>query len=85
MHDLRAIRQDPAGFDRDLGRRGHPPRADAILALDAERRAALTAAQEAQARRNALSKQVGQGRRAGADTSALEAEAAALRDSMAAL
>ena len=85
MHDLRAIRQDPASFDHDLGRRGLSPRSAAILALDAERRAALTTAQEAQARRNALSKQVGQGRRAGGDTSALEAEAAALRDSMAAL
>ena len=85
MHDIRAIRQDPAGFDADLARRGLPPRAEAILALDAERRAALTAAQEAQAQRNALAKQAGQGRRTGADTSAIEAEAAALRERMTAL
>ena len=39
------------------------PRAEAILALDAERRGALTTLQEVQARRNALAKQVGQERR----------------------
>jgi seryl-tRNA synthetase len=50
-----------------------------LLAKDAERRAALTALQEKQARRNALAREVGQGKRTGADTSALEAEAAALR------
>ena len=41
--------------------------------------------QEQQTRRNALSKQVGEGKRAGADTGALEAEAAALRGEMEAL
>ncbi len=85
MHDIRAIRADPAGFDADLARRGLLGRSQAILSLDTERRAALTTLQEAQARRNALAKQVGQERRGGGDTSALEAEAAALRDQMAAL
>ena len=59
-----------------------PPVADGLLALDAERRAAQTALQEKQARRNALAKEIGQGKRAGADTAALEAEATALRDAM---
>ena len=85
MHDLRAIRQDPAAFDRDLARRGMPGRAEAILALDTERRAALTTMQDGQAQRNALSKQIGQAKRTGADTAALEAEATALRDRMGAL
>ena len=53
-----------------------------LLARDAERRAALTALQEKQARRNVLSREVGQGKRSGADTSALEAEATALRNDM---
>jgi seryl-tRNA synthetase len=52
------------------------------VALDTERRAALTAQQERQARRNQLAREVGQGKRAGADTSALEAEATALRGEM---
>ena len=53
-----------------------------ILAQDTERRAALTALQEKQARRNAIAREVGQGKRAGADTSVLEAEAVALRGEM---
>nr|WP_294554057.1 serine--tRNA ligase [uncultured Rhodopila sp.] len=82
MHDIRAVRADPASFDAAMGRRRLPPVADALLALDAERRAAQTALQEKQARRNALAKEIGQGKRAGADTAALEAEATALRDAM---
>lgn len=85
MHDIRAIRDDPAAFDAALARRGLPPAAAGVLATDAERRAALTAQQEQQARRNTIAKEVAQGRRAGAGTAALEAESAALRDGMAAL
>lgn len=85
MHDTRAIRAGPAAFDRDLARRGLPARAEAILALDTERRAALTTMQEGQAQRNALSKQIGQAKRTGGDSVALEAEATALRERMGAL
>jgi seryl-tRNA synthetase len=85
MHDIRAVRADPAGFDAALARRGLPPAAAALLALDAERRASMTALQELQTRRNALSRQVGERRRAGADASAIEAEAAALRSETEAL
>jgi seryl-tRNA synthetase len=82
MHDIRAIRADPAAFDAAMARRGLPPASPDILALDAERRAALTALQEKQARRNALSKEIGQHKRSGGDTAALEAEAVALRGDM---
>ena len=85
MHDIRAIRDDPSLFDRAMARRGLPPAAAAIVATDAERRAILTELGERQARRNALAKQIGPLKRTGADTSALEAEAAALRDAMTAL
>jgi len=85
LHDIRAIRADPAAFDANLARRGLPVRAAAILALDAARRSALGTLQDQQAQRNLLAKQVGQGRRSGADTAALEAEATALRDGMARL
>ena len=85
MHDIRALRDDPAGFDAAIARRRLPPIADTVLAQDAERRAALTAQQELQARRNALAKEVAQGRRAGADTAGLEAQSGALREEMAAL
>ena len=84
MHDLRALRADPAGFDAALARRGLPPVAERLVGVDASRRAALSAVQERQARRNALGRSIGQARREGADTSADEAEATALRDQMAA-
>ena len=82
MHDIRAIRNDPAGFDAALARRGLPAPPPSVLALDAERRAAQTALQEKQARRNQLAKEIGQGKRSGADTAALEAEATTLRGEM---
>ncbi|MDE2005334.1 MAG: serine--tRNA ligase [Rhodospirillales bacterium] len=85
MHDIRAIRADPAGFDAAMARRGLAPLADALVTRDADRRAAVAAAQEAQARRNALARAIGQGKRTGADTAALEAEATALRAEMEAL
>jgi seryl-tRNA synthetase len=82
MHDIRAVRGDPAGFDAAMSRRGLPPVSTELLALDAQRRAAQTDLQERQARRNALAKEIGQGRRSGADTANLEAEATALRGEM---
>ena len=85
MHDIRAVRADPAGFDAALARRGMEAVSAAILKHDEVRRAAQTALQERQARRNAIAKDIGMAKRQGADTSALEAEAVLLRDEMAAL
>jgi len=82
MHDIRAIRANAAAFDAALARRGLPSASAEILARDAERRATQTALQEKQTRRNTLSREIGQGKRTGADTSALEAEATALREAM---
>src|SRR5258708_3713172 len=58
MHDLRAIRDNPAEFDQGLARRGLPPRAEEILALDHAWRAAETRVQEVQARRNQVAKDI---------------------------
>ena len=79
MHDLRAIRANPDAFDAALARRRLPPRAAEILALDDARRAAVTELQALQTRRNQMAKEIGQGRRTGQDTSALEDESAALK------
>jgi len=65
MHDIRLIREDPEGFDRQLSRRGWPAQAAAILTLDEARRAKITAAEAALAARNAASKQVGKAKAAG--------------------
>src|ERR1700688_3661727 len=85
MHDIRAIRANATAFDAALARRGLPSASPELLARDAERRAAQTALQEKQTRRNALSREIGLANRSGADTAALEAEATALRDEMEAL
>ncbi len=59
MHDIRAIRENPAAFDAALARRGDAAISADILAIDAARRAKITAAESAQAEQNAASKQVG--------------------------
>src|SRR5215203_2776864 len=82
MHDLRSIRAEPAAFDAALARRGLPPASEAVLAQDSRRRAAQTALEAKQARRNALAREIGQAKRRGADTAALEAEATTLRREM---
>ena len=82
MHDIRFVRDDGAAFDAAMARRGLPPVSSSLLERDAARRAAQTALQDHQARRNALAKQVGEGRRRGEDTAALEAAATKLRGEM---
>ena len=60
MHDIRAIRENPAAFDAGWSARGLSAQTPAILALDGEMRAATTALQAAQSRRNDASKLIGQ-------------------------
>ena len=76
MHDIKLIRDDPAAFDAALVRRGLDPRTDELIGLDAARRGALTSLQENQAKRNTLSKQIGQQRKLGSDTRNLEEDVA---------
>jgi len=83
MFDVKWIRENPEAFDRGRARRNLPPLAAEIIALDAKRRAAQTSWQEMQARRNELSKQIGQLKSKGQDASAVMAEVAALKDKMA--
>jgi seryl-tRNA synthetase len=59
MHDIRAIRDNPAEYDRAWAARGLDARTPALLAADAALRAAQTALQEAQGRRNEASKLIG--------------------------
>ena len=65
MHDLRWIRENPAEFDRGLERRGLSPCAAQVLALDREWRRLETEAQESQATRNRLSREVGAAKKRG--------------------
>jgi seryl-tRNA synthetase len=59
MHDIRAIRDDPAAFDTGLARRGLAPQSAGLLQLDEVRRARMTEAQALQTRRNEASKAIG--------------------------
>ncbi|MEJ0061211.1 MAG: hypothetical protein WDM79_17305 [Terricaulis sp.] len=63
MHDIKAIRDDFAAFQTGLSRRtlSDEQRAQiaSLLDLDARARAATTSKQEAEAARNAASKQIG--------------------------
>jgi len=83
MHDLRWIREAPEAFDEGLRRRGLEPASARVLALDAQHRAAVTALQESQARRNEASKAIGEAKRRGEDAGAQVAEVAALKERMA--
>ena len=59
MHDIRAIRHDPAAFDAACQRRGLPPVATELLELDQAWRAAKTRKETLLAERNTQTKQVG--------------------------
>jgi seryl-tRNA synthetase len=59
MHDIRWIREHKDEFDRGLSRRGLAPEGDRLLAVDERRRAAILKSEQAQARRNAASKEIG--------------------------
>jgi seryl-tRNA synthetase len=69
MFDLKWIRENPEAYDRGLARRGLPPVSPALLELDRRWREAQTAAEQLQAERNKLAKEIGiakaQGRDAG--------------------
>ncbi len=84
MHDIKFIRDNPAAFDAGLARRGLAAASLAVLQLDQRRRAAQTAFQEMQARRNEVSKQIGQVKKQGGDAQALMDEVASLKDRTAA-
>ncbi|MEW6449734.1 MAG: serine--tRNA ligase [Pseudomonadota bacterium] len=60
MHDIKWIRENPEAFDAALKRRGLPAQARDLLAIDERRRAAIGKSEQAQARRNAASKEIGQ-------------------------
>jgi seryl-tRNA synthetase len=85
MHDIKAIRDNPAAFDAGLKRRGLSPLSGSLLAIDERRRAAILASEQAQARRNAASKEIGKAKAAKdeAKAQALMAEVAALKEVMA--
>ncbi len=84
MFDIKWIRENPDAFDAGLARRGLPPAAEGLIALDKKRRTAETRAQEIQTERNALSKQIGIAKSKGEDASAILAKVSQSKDAQAA-
>ena len=71
MHDIKPIRENPAGFDAALARRGLSPLSSQLLEIDTARREALTEAQAMQTDRNLMSKDIGQRKAKGEDVSGM--------------
>jgi len=87
MHDIKWIRENPEAFDRGLARRGLPAEAARFIAIDERRRATIAKVEQAQARRNAASKEIGEAKKAKdeARAQALMAEVNELKASIPAL
>jgi seryl-tRNA synthetase len=90
VFDIRWIRDNQAAFEAGLRKRGLSPGQDVVAAaeligLDDARRKVVTRLQEAQARRNAASREIGKakGAKDEAAASRLMAEVAALKDELA--
>jgi seryl-tRNA synthetase len=84
MHDIKSIRDNPGAFDAALKRRGLAPLSASLLAIDEKRRAAILASEQAQARRNSASKEIGDAKKAKDEARAakLMAEVAELKTTM---
>ena len=70
MHDLKWIRDDPKGFDGGLKKLGLEPHSAKLLELDEARRNHIQKLQDAQARRNAASKEIGKAKAEGDEKTA---------------
>ncbi|HYC66212.1 MAG TPA: serine--tRNA ligase [Reyranellaceae bacterium] len=82
MHDIRAIRENPAAFDAGLRKRNLAPLSAELLEIDARRRAAITESEQIQAKRRQLSQQIGQAKRQGENADAAMAEVVALEQTL---
>ncbi len=84
MHDIKWIRENPDAFDAGLKRRGLQPLSASLLSIDEKRRAAILKSEQAQARRNAASKEIGDAKKARDDAraAALMAEVGELKTTM---
>ena len=82
MHDIRQIRQDSSEFDRQMKRRGLTPNSADILSIDSKKRSAVTELQTLQEKRNNISKEVGEARRAGHKSDHLVEEVSRLKNAI---
>jgi seryl-tRNA synthetase len=82
MIDIQLLRKDTDGVAARLASRGYTLDTEAFRALEAERKDVQTRTEALQARRNSLSKSIGQLKAKGQDTAAVMAEVAGLGDEL---
>ena len=85
MHDIRAIRENPADFDAAMARRKLEAQSPAILKLDEARRALQTELQVLQQERNEKSKEIGAIKKSGGDAQGAMDAVSAVKEKMGAL
>jgi seryl-tRNA synthetase len=85
MHDLAFFRTNLDSIAQRLATRGYQLEVDQFRALDTERRAALTEAEQLKAQKNAKSQEVAKLRKAGQDAGELQLETRAMGDRITAL
>ena len=85
MFDLKWIRDNPESYERGLARRGLTGAAAELLALDRQWREAQTEAEQLQAERNRLAKEIGAAKAQGRDAADMLRRVAESKDRQAAL
>src|SRR5688572_7481102 len=82
MLDVQLLRNELDAVARRLADRSAPFDSGRFQALESARKSLQTRTQELQARRNQMSKQIGQSKQKGEDASALMAEVAAMAEEL---
>ncbi|RUT32687.1 serine--tRNA ligase [Arsenicitalea aurantiaca] len=84
MFDIRWIRANAEAFDAGLARRGAAPQSAALIAIDERRRQIIAELNDAQEKRNAASKRIGQAKaqKDEATAQALMAEVSTLKETI---
>ena len=85
MHDLVYFRNNFEQIAARLATRSNPPNLDRFRELDVRRRAAITHAEQLQARANEQGAEIGKLKKAGGDTSALQEQVRVMKVEIAAL
>jgi len=85
MHDLAYFRNNFEQIAARLATRSNPPNLDRFRELDAQRRSAITQAEQRKAKANEQSSEIGKQKKAGVDTTALQEQVRVLKTEIAAL
>ncbi|MDR1982249.1 MAG: serine--tRNA ligase [Holosporaceae bacterium] len=82
MHDIKAIRDNPEFFDVAMKNRNSSALSSAIIDWDAKKRQVISQLQQMQSRRNEIASIIGNAKKQGKSTSALEQEASNVKQTV---